>query len=296
MADDKFSNKKKAAAKKKAGKKKAVAKKKSAAKAKVKPQSTRKKPSDLAAPAKATSVSDPIKELIDQSNSIKTLQQAQHELSILDTTTSENQIKFGGVLYQVNEMALYSPDYDSFKEWCQAVAGMTVSKAMRLVRGFEGVVESGLSWEELQGLGWSRVSRIAPLLFVAPDVAAARDILKDIDGMTNYEVGEYVKDALRGDGAAPDPNKKNLKTFSVLMIGDQIENINAAVDLAKTQAATKDKAVALDHMATAFNTGSTPVPTMRQQMEASDPIAVLQIFEEVWPDVDVTLDEETLPQ
>ena len=71
----------------------------------------------------------------------------------------------GCLLWKLRTNAWHEKDgYASFSDYVRTELEISPSKANYLRRNYEALAKSGLSWKEVEHLGWTKLSRIARLL------------------------------------------------------------------------------------------------------------------------------------
>jgi len=211
--------------------------------------------------------------------------------------------KLGGVLSVIQANNWYTDSgFDNFRAFVEEKFGIGYRKAMYMIGIYNGLVESGVPWDTVKDLGWTKLKELAEIL-TEENVDEWLEIATD---MTVLQLQDYIKQLNKGDtetGDAPevdDTNKVTTLTFKVHE--DQKEVITDAVDKAKNDADTEHNNVALEAICMQYLSGGKPtkaskakaakIPTLKEQMQASDWEEVLEIFEQLWPEVQLTAEVE----
>jgi hypothetical protein len=113
------------------------------------------------------------------------------------------------------------------------------------------VISLGLPWSAFEGIGWSKLRMIAPVLTSenhAVWVALAKK-------MTQIALLDHVKKHLEAQEKgepAPEPEQSKITSMTFQVHADQRETIETAIDLAKKQSKTDYAAVALEYICLAY--------------------------------------------
>lgn len=206
-----------------------------------------------------------------------------------------NYFQLGGVLavIQSNDWAK-EEGFDSFRDLVEHKFGLHYRKAMYLVGIYTSLIEAEVPFDKVAGIGWSKLKEIASV--VTPDnveewVAKAQD-------NTVLQLIELVKKAKEGtlqkSDETPDEGPKNVTTFSVKVHADQKTTIANAIDKAKKEADTEFPGVALEAICMGYLAGASggtkaaKPKSLKAVMEGYSYEEVLEAFEVIWPDIDIT--------
>lgn len=273
------------------------------------------KPPDKAGGATATSTKTTKKKKVTKKTSAKKeldlIVQVAFEIENLDkeaalaqgrqiqADTDFNLFKIGGILAVVRENGWYS-EYETFQKYVDSefstLSRSPYRKARYLMAIYNALVESGVKWEKVAALGWTKLSVIASKL----TTENVNEWIKIAKSRTVIQIQEYIKEQEAAGVTDPDadPPKSDLTTFSVKVHADQKENIKSALEKAKSEFGTEFDAVALDHIVMGYLTGSLgkakKAPTFKKQMAALPVEEVLAVFEAVFPDVTVNAEQITV--
>lgn len=205
--------------------------------------------------------------------------------------------KLGGVLSAIQDNGWWEGESDSFKVFIQDNFGLHYRKAMYLINIYDKLVEADIPWAKVSGIGWTKLKELADILTV-DNVDEWVELAKS---MTTLNLQAAVKAAkageLNADGTT-DPDSSGVSTITFKVHPDQKETINQAVESAMEEAETEFKGVALEAICMNYlaggSTKKTPVPSLTALMEGKDALEVLEAFEVVFPNVNITveLDED----
>lgn len=201
--------------------------------------------------------------------------------------------KLGGVLSAIQDNDWWQGESGSFKEFIQDNFGLHYRKAMYLINIYDKLVEADIPWAKVSGLGWTKLKELADIL-TAENVDEWVELAK---GMTTLNLIAAVKAAKAGEldpSGTTDPDTSGVSTITFKVHPDQKESINQAVEHAMEEAETEFKGVALEAICMNYlaggSTKKTPTPSLTSLMEGKDALEVLEAFEVVFPDVNITVE------
>jgi hypothetical protein len=240
------------------------------------------------AKAKATAETDVIVNIVSEIENMAEDAAISSAKDLLESV-DETYFKLGGVLALIQTKSYWEGHgHDSFKAFINAEYGLQYRKAMYLIQIYNDLVESGVAWEKVQGLGWTKLKELSPIL--NNDNVDA--LVEKAQTMTVLELIEYIK-SLKTPGTAPEmPEAPSspITTLTFKVHTDQKEVIRATVDKAKEDYGTEYDAVALEHICQSYATGGsnkTKQPSLAELMKAAGVEKVLEIFETCFPGVDL---------
>jgi len=215
---------------------------------------------------------------------------------LLDSS-AQSDFKLGGVLSIIQREGWYGDrGYENFRAYVEAECGLNYRKAMYLIAIYNSLVESGVKWESVKGLGWTKLKELASIVTVDNVdewVAIASE-------MTVLQLQEYIKS--KSAGAAPGTGETKAKaqaeakktmTVTFKVHADQKETIKAALAKAKHESGTDVDTVALEHICLDFLGGTKVGQSLAELMKGKTAEEVLGVFGEVFPDVEI---EATIPE
>jgi len=210
--------------------------------------------------------------------------------------------KLGGILAVIQDKGWFG-DHPNFKAWVEAETSLKYRKAAYLTSIYNGLLESGVTWNQVKCLGWSKLIKLLPIL----TAENADELVAKCFGLTVVQIGEYVKALIAAgeNGKATEPSTEvSVMTFKVHE--DQKEVIKAAIEACKAKTSTESAAVALTYICTDYAAGPTKAKkvSVDSAIPAGDPeallakifaetgaIKVLGIFEKVFPNFNITVEE-----
>lgn len=220
-----------------------------------------------------------------------------------------NHFRLGGVLSVIQEKSStedsWLDGHSSFRDLVEAKFGVHYRKAMYLISIYQNLVEKQIPWEKVKGLGWTKLSQLAPVLTQKNVDSWA----KRAEKMTVLQIIESVKKA-KAKGGGSDAKLGETSTVTTMTFKvheDQKGTIRKALDKIKKETKTEFDTVALTNMSAAY-LGNAITVDVKEPKEQSDKEKksnmaelmkeigyeeVLKVFEKCFPkvDLDVTVNE-----
>lgn len=201
--------------------------------------------------------------------------------------------RLGGVLAAIQAQGWFQDKgHETFRAFVEAECGIAYRKSMYLIQIYTGLVESGIPWDKVKHLGWTKLKELANIL--SPEnvdewVALAEQV-------TVLQLQEHIKQATKGAASgdnpeAPDAPKSDTTTMTFKMHADQKETIREALDKAKHETGTEVDTVALEAICIDYLGGSSKlkaVPSLKSLMEGKSVEEVLEAVAEAFPQVELT--------
>lgn len=205
--------------------------------------------------------------------------------------------KLGGVLSVIQSQGWYmDKNYENFRAFVESECGIQYRKAMYLIQIYNGLVESGVQWEQVKHLGWTKLKELSAIL--TPD--NVDEWVGVAENMTVLQLQDHIKAQTAGTSVAGDAPETAEATKTTTMTfklhEDQKQTVREALDKAKHESGTEFDAVALEQIALDFLGGESKlkkIPTLKELMQGKSAEEVLEAFGEVFPDVTL---EATLPE
>lgn len=216
---------------------------------------------------------------------------ARVEMSATSSAVDSSYFAIGTLLNRVMDEGWYVTwGYTSFTDYVAAELAYKPRKAWYLMGIAKSIIASGVTWPEVSELGWSKLKELAPVL-TKENVATWVEI-----GLACNigKLQEEVRKALAGDVDLPDhgPETSNTTTISFKVHVDQKESITQAIEKAKGEAGTEFDGVALESICLAYLAGGKPKAVgLKANMKKSGYMEVLETFEALWPEIDLTIDK-----
>ena len=187
--------------------------------------------------------------------------------------------------------------HETFRAFVETECGLKYRKGMYLIEIYNGLVESGVAWDKVKHLGWTKLSYLASIL----SVDNVDDWVAVAENLTVLQLIEHIKASTKGDNAANSPevvdgNTSSTTTMTFKVHQDQKDTIREALDKAKHESGTEFDSVALEAIAMDFLGGESKlksIPTLVELMTGKSIEEVLEAVSNVFPDVTL---EATLPE
>ena len=205
--------------------------------------------------------------------------------------------KLGGVLSVIQENQWWQDDAESFREFIEEEFGMHYRKAMYLINIYDSLVEADIPWDKVSGLGWTKLRDMADIL----TNENVDEWVERANNLTSVNLQEAIKafksGTLSTDGTT-DPDSSGISTITYQVHPDQKETIKQAIDLAMEEADTEFKSVALEAICMSYLAGGKPGKkkakplSLQGTMEKYEAMEVLDAFEAIWPDINITAEME----
>jgi hypothetical protein len=215
--------------------------------------------------------------------------------------------KVGGILNRINEEGWYADEgFPKFSDLVEAEFGIKRTKAMYLINIYNGLLASGVSWEDVSHVGWSKLKEIVSVL----TKSNVKTWVKRANEMTVLQLNAYVRQHKQGESGGStddaDSGVPQVSSMTFKMHDDQKDVVASALDKAKDEAGTEHNNVALEAICMDYLSGS-PAPAnelspaalpadptlddLKTIMEHFSYLQVLEVFERIWPEIDLTAKE-----
>ena len=206
--------------------------------------------------------------------------------------------KLGGVLAVIQANGWFmDKGHENFRSFVESDCGIMYRKAMYLIQIYNGLVESGVKWEQVKHLGWTKLKELSGIL--TPE--NVDEWVGLAENMTVLQLQEHIKaESAGGDAkgekeeAVKEASKTTTITFKVH--ADQKETIKEAIAKCQHETGTDSDAVAIEHICIDYLGGESKlakIPSLKELMSGKSAEEVLEIFGEVFPDVELSA---TLPE
>lgn len=196
-----------------------------------------------------------------------------------------NYFALGGYLSLAQREEGWRGQFENFKDFVETSFGLNYRKAMYLIAMYKGIVESGVVWEQVSHLGWTKLKELASII-TTDNVA---DWILKAENMTVSQLIAAIKlsetGVLEKTDTPTESNPTSSMSFSVHE--DQKVTIESAVEKAKLEADTDNKSVALEALCMNYLSGGKVAQPIEIQMKVLGAEAVLEAFEVVFPDIDL---------
>lgn len=201
--------------------------------------------------------------------------------------------KLGGILSLISRQQWFHEEgYDTFKDFVEAKFGIHYRKAMYLIGIYNGLVESGVPWEKVSSLGWSKLKELAHIL-TPENVDKWVEIAKSLSVIALIE---YIKQETAAQPSTTEVTPKpDLSTLSFKVHSDQKETIREAIEKAKHESGTEFDSAALEFMAVGYlsgpsKKGAVVQKSLEQLIKETSIEEVLGLIEKIHPGIDITVE------
>ncbi len=215
---------------------------------------------------------DPIHKTVAEVQALASEQEAIEYVYVLTDVNEFNFFKMGGALAEMLAKG-WMGDYDDFGAFVEGEFGYSLRKAQNLISIYHAIVSCGATWEEVKGIGWSKLSVIATSL--TPDNYQAW--FEKIGDASYSSVQQMVKEAMaNGDPASPDNGTDSTpkKTMKFVVHEDQVETILTALKKAKEAGGTEYDGPALEWICLDYLGGGAVDALSGDTEDSAEPQAV----------------------
>lgn len=225
-----------------------------------------------------------------------TAEQVPHLIRAILEQQSFDEFRLGGVLALVQAKGWFG-GYATLRDYVQAEYGIKYRKAVYLIAIYNGLVNSGIPWEKVQGVGWTKLKDLVPIL--TPDnvdewAQLAREsttlqIQAQIAAMQDTAPAKADQATGSADGS---PGKVTTLTFKLLT--QQKESVRSALERAKAETGNSNDTAALEHIALLYLKGgaaAAPADAIGPLMTELGWERVLEEFEQRFPYLNLTVEE-----
>lgn len=244
----------------------------------------------------ASGLSDQIGSVASEIESLKEEKAFKMVPTLLDDI-DRNFFRLGGILSRINSEGWFmDKGHENFRAYIEAETDVGYRKAMYLIGIYNGLVTSGVTWDQVKHLGWTKLKDLAPHL-TAENV---EEWVQMVDGLTTLQIQELIKQKTAGvkSGESPESEANTAPTSTTTMTfkvhADQKETIREALDKAKHEVGTTVDTVALEHIALNYLGGDSVIktPSFKDVVAGKSVVEVLEMVAELYPDakIEVSVD------
>lgn len=190
------------------------------------------------------------------------------------------EFKLGGVLSLVQANGWYAP-YAAFREFVEKEHGLHYRKATYLIEIYNRLGQSGVPWEKVKSIGWTKLKEIAKVLTVENvdewvQIASNSNTLTLIDTVKAH----LAKDAPKSE---QEQAAKTVTTKTFKVHEDQKATIEAAIAKARDAGKTSVDTVALELICMDYLGGVT----IDQKLKAMGLEAAAHALAKAFPDANI---------
>lgn len=135
--------------------------------------------------------------------------------------------------------------FENFKEYCETEIGVQYRKARYLVGIAEMIRDLSIAWEDVEGVGWTKMRALIPIL---KEEGIVGDWLEIAKQYSVKDLEKLVKDQRAGFDIGSSGGDR-IVTLTFRMTPEQSEIITDALDTAKKVSETNDPVLAFEQMA-----------------------------------------------
>lgn len=166
-----------------------------------------------------------------------------HELENLDATKAQalaktladqsdfSDFKLGGVLSVIQTNSWFAP-YETFRAFVEAEFSIGYRKAMYLIDIYRKLVESGVPWDKVKEVGWTKLTALVDVM----TLDNVDDWVEKAQQHTMVQLTQMIDAAKKGEpGESDGQTVSNLATLTVKVAPEQKAVIKQAIDKAKAE-------------------------------------------------------------
>lgn len=234
-------------------------------------------------------------QILDVAHEIENLTQEKAEALVFELLDQDNNnaFKLGGVLSVIKSNGWFD-GFKDYKDYVSKTFGLEYRKAQYWIGIYDKLVGESISWSKVSSLGWTKVSILCPVI----TEANVDEWVEKASKVNCDTLKAMVKAALGGDAeeGATEKTTSDVSKLAFTVHADQKETIKSALEKAKEETATDFDTVALENICIGYLGGSVSVEkSLKQLMAEAGYRTVLETFAEIWPGIDMDIDEKTLP-
>jgi hypothetical protein len=235
--------------------------------------------------------------LIDIASEVEglTKPKALHLADALAVQIDQDYFKMGGVLRLIHDNSWFE-GFEDFDQFVMNKYGFQGRKARYLMGIYTELVTKQIEWSKVSILGWTKLKDLAPVL----TIENTDEWVAKVKDLTYLEMMAVLK-STNGSSEASSKTKSDSHPFKVALKEDQMEIVQSALAKAKGEIGTDYDSVALENICAgyvggvvggaptgAIVNGSTDLESLFKSVGWE---AVLTAFGEVFPDINITVDE-----
>ncbi|CAM6004402.1 unnamed protein product [Sphagnum balticum] len=202
----------------------------------------------------------------------------------------ENYFRLGGVLSLIQAQKFYAEaGFANFKDFIEKQYAFKYREALYWIGIYEALVESGVSWNKVKDIGWTKLKDLAPIL----TLENVDEWVQKALSMTTLALKEAIKASKAGtlaDSGTEVGASTPTTTFTVKVHAEQKATIREAIDKAKTESGTEYDGTALENICINYLAGGnvSKPKSLVEFLKAHTPEDALLAFEQIYPEFEVT--------
>lgn len=208
-----------------------------------------------------------------------------------------NYFKLGGVLRTIHQNSWFE-GFESFDRFVYENFGFQKRKAEYLMEIYDQLVSKMIPWEKVSSLGWTKLKDLAKTL-------TQENVDEWVDKASKVSVIELqamLKATLPTGEQSSTATTSDTMVKKFVLKNDQIETVNSALASVKAATGTDHDNVALENLCAGYLAGVTGTvhggddkpANLAEQMKAVGYERVLELFDQLWPEIDLEVDASKL--
>lgn len=208
----------------------------------------------------------------------------------LSNNEGQNEFRLGGVFSIIKANGWFD-GYKDFKTYVSERFGVEYRKAQYCISIYEKLVAEQISWAKVSSLGWTKLSILVPVITAENvDVWVAKALSVNCETLK-----ELVKAATQVASAEDDTKvTSEVVKMNFVVHPDQKAIIDQALEKAKAEVNSEFSTVALESICMGYLGDVVSLPAkglpLKEQMAAAGFEKVLDLFQELWPNITLTVD------
>jgi hypothetical protein len=194
-------------------------------------------------------LNDPMSQVQHDIEKMDDPEEIEAEIQKLLASEGMNDFKLGGLLQRLQLTKTFD-ESSSFKAHVQETYGVAYRKAMYLIKNYNGIMAAGISWGDVEELGWTKLAKIIDVI----NADNVKEWVAKAKTVNNSTLKKLVQEALAAGGTDLSDAKlqKNFKTKTFSIPEDEVEVIDEAINSAMTSTKTESKGIALSYVCNEF--------------------------------------------
>ena len=205
------------------------------------------------------------------------------QIGLLTEQTEMTFFRLGGILSLVQSNAWYAP-YATFRAFVETEHGMGYHKATYFIQIYNCLVESGVPWEKVKSVGWTKLKEIAKVI----NNDNVDEWVKIATAQTTINLIDTVKKHVASGApvAIEDQSSKTVTTKTFKVHEDQKLTIEAAINKAKEATGTAVDTAALEFICLDYMGGMS----MKDKLMKLGLEAAANLLQDAFPNADISVE------
>ncbi len=209
-------------------------------------------------------------------------------VATLQDNVEHDNFRLGGVLSMIQNQGWFmEKTYDNFRAYVENETSLAYRKATYLIQIYNGLAQSGVPWEKVKHLGWTKLKELASVL----TLETVDDWVPLAEEMTTAQLIEHIKLSTAGtaEGGPAAIEKSDITTITFKLHATQKETIKEALAKCKHESGTDVDTQALENICLDFlgGTAKPKAKSFKEQMASKSLEEVLEVMSEVFPDINL---------